>query len=182
LRDLHLFFTVVQRESMAGSTAQRHPAGGVIGRPDGGRNRVRPRDNRRRDPPADHETISYPGVVLRIEVFGIVGVTPELPSLDQRRIDFAMFRQSTPPAGQRAMDELHLEALFNDRLVAVAGRHRAYITTLAKSSMHLHAQRFTLALPVDLPTRPGPVMIAAPWWRAPTHAPAELQSRFTRRQ
>jgi hypothetical protein len=50
--------------------------------PTAGEIRFGPRDNRGRDPPADHQTIShqYPGVVLRIEVFGIVGVTPELPS------------------------------------------------------------------------------------------------------
>ncbi len=65
----------------------------------------------------------YPGVVLRMEVIGVVGAMPELPSLRQRLIGFAIFRLSTPLAGQQIMDELHVEILFNDQLVVAAGRH-----------------------------------------------------------
>ena len=65
----------------------------------------------------------HPRVVLRMEVMGVVGAAPELPSLHQRLIDFAMIRLSTPLADQRIMDELHLEIIFNDQLVVAAGRH-----------------------------------------------------------
>jgi DNA-binding transcriptional LysR family regulator len=65
----------------------------------------------------------YPRVALRMEQIGVVGVAPELPSLHQRLIDFAMFRLSTPLAYQQIMDELHVEILFNDQLVVAAGRH-----------------------------------------------------------
>jgi DNA-binding transcriptional LysR family regulator len=78
----------------------------VLADPTAGEISFGPRDNRGRNPPADHETI-FPLISGR---------------LDQRGIDFAIFRQSTPLAGQRTMDELHLEALFNDRLVVAAGR------------------------------------------------------------
>jgi DNA-binding transcriptional LysR family regulator len=65
----------------------------------------------------------YPRVVVRMEAIGVVSAAPELPSLHQRLIDFAMFRLSTPLADQKIMDELHLEILFNDQLVVAAGRH-----------------------------------------------------------
>jgi DNA-binding transcriptional LysR family regulator len=65
----------------------------------------------------------YPRVTLRMEVVGVVGAAPELPSLHQRLIDFAIFRLSTPLADQKIMDELHVEILFNDQLVVAAGRH-----------------------------------------------------------
>ena len=64
----------------------------------------------------------YPRVAVRVEQIGIVGAAPELPSLHQRLIDFAMFRLSRPLADQQLTDELHLESLFNDRLVVAAGR------------------------------------------------------------
>jgi DNA-binding transcriptional LysR family regulator len=65
----------------------------------------------------------YPRVVLRMEEVGVVGSTLELPSLHQRLIDFAMVRLSKPLADQQFIDELHLEILFNDRMVAVAAQH-----------------------------------------------------------
>src|SRR5262249_34906225 len=65
----------------------------------------------------------YPRVALRMEVIGPVGTAPELPSLRQRLIDFAIFRLSTPLAGQQIMDEFDVEILFNDQLVVAAGRH-----------------------------------------------------------
>jgi DNA-binding transcriptional LysR family regulator len=63
----------------------------------------------------------YPRVVLRMEVIGAAGA-PDLPSLHQRLIDFAMFRLPTPLADQQIIDELHVEILFNDQLVVAAGR------------------------------------------------------------
>ncbi len=65
----------------------------------------------------------YPRVAVRIEQIGVVGDAPELPSLHQRLVDFAMFRLSTPLADQQIMDELHVEILFSDHLVVAAGRH-----------------------------------------------------------
>jgi DNA-binding transcriptional LysR family regulator len=65
----------------------------------------------------------YPRVALRMEQLGVVGVVPELPSLHQRLIDFAMFRLSKPIAEQQLIDELHLEILFNDQLVVAASRN-----------------------------------------------------------
>ena len=62
-------------------------------------------------------------VALRMEVIGPVGDRPELPSLHQRLIDFAIFRLSTPLSDQQITDELHVEILFNDRLVVAAGTH-----------------------------------------------------------
>ena len=40
----------------------------------------------------------YPGVSLRMEVIGAVGTAPELPSLHQRLIDFALFRLGSSAA------------------------------------------------------------------------------------
>ena len=65
----------------------------------------------------------YPRVALRMEVIGVVGAAPELPSLHHRLIDFAIFRLSTPLAEQQIMDELNVEILFNDKLVVAAGQH-----------------------------------------------------------
>jgi DNA-binding transcriptional LysR family regulator len=65
---------------------------------------------------------NYPSVTLRMEVIGAVGAAPELPSLHQRLIDFAIFRLSTPLADQRFNDELNVEILFNDKLVVAAGK------------------------------------------------------------
>src|SRR5262245_54660327 len=65
----------------------------------------------------------YPRVALRMEQLGVVGVTPQLPSLQQRLIDFAMFRLSKPLADQQLSDELHLEVLFNDHLVVAASQN-----------------------------------------------------------
>jgi DNA-binding transcriptional LysR family regulator len=164
----------------------------------------------------------YPRVLLRLEILGVIGAAPELPSLHQRVIDLAILRLSTPLADQRIMEELHPEILFNDQLVVAAGRHSdwarrrkidlaelitepwilsgpntwnnielahacrtrgidmpkisletssnairvsllatgPYISTFARSSMSLYADRFSLtALPVDLPIRPWPVVI-----------------------
>jgi DNA-binding transcriptional LysR family regulator len=164
----------------------------------------------------------YPRVALRMEALGVVGVTPQLPSLHQRLIDFAMFRLSKPLADQHLSDELHLDVLFNDQMVVAASRNsrwarrrkinlselitepwvlsgpdtwnyielaeacRArgiamptttletisipgrvsllatgpYISTFPRSAMRLYADKFSLTvLPVDLPTRPWPVVI-----------------------
>jgi DNA-binding transcriptional LysR family regulator len=171
------------------------------------------------------ETFSpkYPRVELRMEQIGAVGIVPDLPSLCQRHIDFAMFRLSKPFADQLPLNELDIEILFNDQLVVAAARHNRwarcqkidiselvrepwilsgpdtwnyielmelcrargvdmpkisletisnavrvsllatglYIGTFPRSSMHLYADRFSLAvLPVDLPIRPWPVVIA----------------------
>ena len=65
----------------------------------------------------------YPRVAVRVEQIGVVGVAPELPSLHQRLIDFAIFRLPTPLADQQIMDELHVEILFNDQMVVAAGSH-----------------------------------------------------------
>jgi DNA-binding transcriptional LysR family regulator len=65
----------------------------------------------------------FPRVALRMEVIGVVGASPALPSLHDRQIDFAIFRLSTPLANQQMVNELHVEILFNDRLVVAAGRH-----------------------------------------------------------
>lgn len=65
----------------------------------------------------------YPRVALHLEVIGPVGAAPQLPSLHQRLIDFAIFRRSTPLADQQIGDELNVEILFSDQLVVAAGRH-----------------------------------------------------------
>jgi DNA-binding transcriptional LysR family regulator len=65
----------------------------------------------------------YPGVAVHVEQIGVVGAAPELPSLYERLIDFAIFRLSSQVADQQMMDELHLEILFNDQMVVAAGKH-----------------------------------------------------------
>jgi DNA-binding transcriptional LysR family regulator len=74
-------------------------------------------------PIMDRFSKQYPRVALHMEVIGVVGDRPELPSLHQRLIDFAIFRLSTPLSDQQITDELHVEILFNDQLVVAAGRH-----------------------------------------------------------
>src|SRR5262245_29490076 len=69
----------------------------------------------------------YPQVDLRMEAIGVLGAAPELPSLHQRLIDFAIFRLSTPIPAVDTMDELQLEILFNDQLVVAAGRHSRWV-------------------------------------------------------
>jgi DNA-binding transcriptional LysR family regulator len=179
LRDLHIFFTVVQRGSMAKAAQQLNVTQPAVSKAIGDLEHalgVRLLDRRPQgveptmygrallkrgnvvfdelkqtirdieflaDPTVGevrfgcHESVAaaivppimkrfsrqYPRVALRIEQIGVVGVALELPSLHQRLIDFAMVRLSKPLADQRLMDELHLEVLFNDRLVVVAARH-----------------------------------------------------------
>ncbi len=74
-------------------------------------------------PIMDRFSKQHPRVALSLEVIGPVGDRPELPSLHQRLIDFAIFRLSTPLSDQQFTDELHVEILFNDRLVVAAGTH-----------------------------------------------------------
>jgi DNA-binding transcriptional LysR family regulator len=77
----------------------------------------------------------YPSVSLRMEVIGaVVGAAPELPSLHQRLIDFAIFRLSTPLADQQITDELNVEILFNDELVVAAGKHTVAGPVAARST------------------------------------------------
>jgi DNA-binding transcriptional LysR family regulator len=73
-------------------------------------------------PIMDRFSKQYPRVALGMDVIGVVGDRPELPSLHQRVVDFAIFRLSTPLPDQRITEDLHIEILFNDRLVVAAGR------------------------------------------------------------
>jgi DNA-binding transcriptional LysR family regulator len=175
VRDLHVFFTVVQRGSMAKAAQQLNVTQPAVSKAIGDLEHtlgVRLLDRRPQgveptlygrallkrgnvvfdelkqtirdieflaDPTAGevrfgcHESVAaallppimkrfYPRVTLRMEHIGVVGVALELPSLHQRLIDFAMVRLSKPLADQQLIDELHLEILFNDRLVVVAAR------------------------------------------------------------
>lgn len=89
----------------------------------------------------------YPRVTLRMEQIGVVGVAPELPSLRQRLIDFAIFRLSTPLVDQQIIDELHLEILFNDQLVVAAGRHSRWARRRKIDLSELIAEAWVLSGP-----------------------------------
>jgi DNA-binding transcriptional LysR family regulator len=89
----------------------------------------------------------YPRVALRMEQIGVVGVALELPSLHQRLIDFAMVRLSKPLADQQLMDELHLETLFNDRLVVVAARRSRWARRRKIDLLELIAEPWVLSGP-----------------------------------
>src|SRR5262245_26839237 len=89
----------------------------------------------------------YPHVALHLEVIGPVGAAPELPSLRQRLIDFAIFRRSTPLADQQIMDELNVEILFNDQLVVAAGRHSRWSRRRKVALAELIAEPWILSGP-----------------------------------
>jgi DNA-binding transcriptional LysR family regulator len=89
----------------------------------------------------------YPRVALHLEVIGPVGAAPELPSLHQRLIDFAIFRRSMPLADQQIMDELNVEILFNDQLVVAAGRHSRWASRRKIDLAELIAEPWILSGP-----------------------------------
>src|SRR5215471_39104 len=61
----------------------------------------------------------YPHVTLRVDEVSSGNL--ELPKLRERRLDLVLARLSAPALEYQSEDDLNIEVLFNDRLVAVAG-------------------------------------------------------------
>jgi DNA-binding transcriptional LysR family regulator len=98
-------------------------------------------------PIMDRFSKRYPRVALHLDVIGLVGDRPDLPSLHQRLIDFAIFRLATPLADHQIIDELHVELLFNDQLVVAAGRQNQWTRRRKIDLAELIAEPWILPAP-----------------------------------
>jgi DNA-binding transcriptional LysR family regulator len=68
----------------------------------------------------DRFSRAYPRVLLHVEQLG--SLAAESSALRERTIDVGIFLPVKPPDETRLADDLHVEVLFHDQLVAVTGR------------------------------------------------------------